>query len=156
MKVVSIFLCSLVSAYAQVQQRPIEYPNNAIPIISYVNENNYDGSYKYSYETGDGISVQEEGFLKNPGVEGEEAQTARGTYSYTAPDGQVITVNWYADETGFHAEGAHIPSTSPPVLGPPVTVVPVGPLGPARPKPPDQNEPFEGVPIRPAAEFFRG
>ncbi|XP_014289606.1 endocuticle structural glycoprotein SgAbd-2 isoform X2 [Halyomorpha halys] len=116
----------------------------------------FDTSLISNYETGDGISVQEEGFLKNPGVEGEEAQTARGTYSYTAPDGQVITVNWYADETGFHAEGAHIPSTSPPVLGPPVTVVPVGPLGPARPKPPDQNEPFEGVPIRPAAEFFRG
>ncbi|CAH1391450.1 unnamed protein product [Nezara viridula] len=57
----------------------------------------------YRYQTSNGITVEEEGSLKNPGTEGE-AQTARGSYSYTAPDGQVITVNWYADETGFHAE----------------------------------------------------
>ncbi|CAH1391446.1 unnamed protein product [Nezara viridula] len=115
-----------------------------IPIIIYK-------YFPWDYETGNGISVQEEGFLKNPGLEGEEAQTSRGTYSYTAPDGQVITVNWYADETGFHAEGAHIPSTSSPVLGPPVTV------GPVRPKPPiEQGESFEALPVRPAAEFFRG
>jgi loricrin len=36
-------------------------------------ENNGDGSYKYAYETGNGIAAEEEGFLKNAGTE-EEAQ----------------------------------------------------------------------------------
>lgn len=68
----------------------------------------------YSYETGNGISAQESGFLKNPGQKDLEAQTAQGSYSYTAPDGTPITVTWYADETGYHAEGAHLP-TPPPI-----------------------------------------
>lgn len=38
----------------------------------------------------------------------------QGRYSYTAPDGTPITVEYYADETGFHATGAHIP-TPPPI-----------------------------------------
>lgn len=32
-----------------------------IPIISYNNENAGDGNYQYSYETGNGITVQETG-----------------------------------------------------------------------------------------------
>ncbi|KAE8574032.1 endocuticle structural glycoprotein ABD-5-like [Halyomorpha halys] len=91
-----------------------QQPTNNDVILSSESENNYDGTYKYSYQTSNGISVKEEGFLKNPGTEGE-AQTARGSYSYTAPDGQVITVNWYADETGFHAERTNVqgPGTTP-------------------------------------------
>lgn len=38
----------------------------------------------------------------------------QGSYSYTAPDGTPISASWYADETGFHVEGAHLP-TSPPI-----------------------------------------
>ncbi|CAH1391447.1 unnamed protein product [Nezara viridula] len=125
-KTVACLLMVVATSLAQ-RRPPIQpYDNaNVIPIISYVNDNNYDGSYKYSYETGNGISASEEGFLKNPGQKDLEAQTARGTYSYTAPDGQVITVNWYADETGFHAEGAHIP-TPPPVPGVPQANYPRG------------------------------
>ncbi|BET00890.1 Cuticular protein [Nesidiocoris tenuis] len=102
-------------AAAQRQFQPQAYANpNEIPIVSYVNENNYDGSYRYSYETGNGIVASEQGYLKNPGQKDLEAQTAQGSYSYTAPDGTPITVTWYADETGFHAEGAHLP-TPPPI-----------------------------------------
>jgi Insect cuticle protein len=36
---------------------------------------NPDGSYKYAFETGNGINVEEEGYLKNPGTE-EEAQVS--------------------------------------------------------------------------------
>jgi len=32
-----------------------------IPIISYTSENTGDGNYQYSYETGNGITVQETG-----------------------------------------------------------------------------------------------
>jgi hypothetical protein len=36
---------------------------------------NADGSYKYAYETGNGINVEEEGYVKNQGTE-EEAQVS--------------------------------------------------------------------------------
>lgn len=38
-------------------------------------ESNVDGSYKYLYETGNGIYAEEEGYLKNAGTE-EEAQVS--------------------------------------------------------------------------------
>ncbi|KAI4465721.1 cuticle protein [Holotrichia oblita] len=84
-----------------------------IPIISYENENNGDGSYRFSYETGNGIKAQEEGFLKNAGSE-SEAQSAAGSFSYTAPDGQKIELTYTADENGFQPQGAHLP-TPPPI-----------------------------------------
>lgn len=72
------------------------------------------------YETGNNIIAEEEGYVKNlgpdPEKEGESinAQVQQGSYSYTAPDGTLITVNYIADETGFHATGDHLP-TPPPV-----------------------------------------
>ena len=50
---------------------------------------------------------QESGSTKNLG--NEDANEIRGSYSYTSPEGELITVNYVADETGFHAEGDHIP-----------------------------------------------
>jgi hypothetical protein len=68
----------------------------------------------YSYETGNGIVVQEQGYLKNPGQKDLEAQVATGSFSYTGPDGVLYTVTYTADENGFRAEGAHLP-TPPPI-----------------------------------------
>lgn len=34
----------------------------------------------------------------------------QGSYSYTGPDGKVYTVNYIADENGYRAEGAHLPT----------------------------------------------
>ncbi|XP_022195400.1 endocuticle structural glycoprotein SgAbd-2 [Nilaparvata lugens] len=113
-----ICVAALAVACVSAQRRPgpaASYSNlNDVPIVSFQNEHNYDGSYKYSYETGNGIQASEEGYLKNPGQKDLEAQYSAGTYSYTAPDGTPITVRWVADETGFHAEGAHLP-TPPPI-----------------------------------------
>lgn len=52
----------------------------------------------------------------DPDAEGEElnAQVQQGSYTYTSPEGQIITVHYTADETGFHATGDHLP-TPPPV-----------------------------------------
>ncbi|CAO1313369.1 unnamed protein product [Diamesa serratosioi] len=85
-----------------------------IPIISQEQEINYDGSYKWAYETGNGIQAEEQGYQKEiPGQE-EKANTVQGRYSYTAPDGQLIEVTYIADENGFQPQGAHLP-TPPPI-----------------------------------------
>ncbi|KAJ2946974.1 hypothetical protein O0L34_g16320 [Tuta absoluta] len=84
-----------------------------IPIIRFDKEQGTDGSYKTSYETGNHIQAEESGYLRNVG-EDQNALVQSGSYSYTAPDGQVITVEYTADEFGFRVKGDHIP-TPPPV-----------------------------------------
>ena len=59
--------------------------------------------------------MEESGVQKQVGATPEESGTAsRGSYSYTSPEGIVITVNWVADENGFQPTGDHLP-TPPPV-----------------------------------------
>lgn len=104
----------------QGQQGRLKEPTTPIPIIRFDKEQGNDGSYKAAYETGNNIFAEEEGFLKDLGPDPEEeggtlaAQVQKGSYSYTAPDGQIITVNYIADESGFHPSGDHLP-TPPPV-----------------------------------------
>ncbi|XP_019867080.2 endocuticle structural glycoprotein SgAbd-2-like [Aethina tumida] len=100
--------------YYQQPQYPQYSGKPVVPITSESNELNPDGSFSYSYSTGDGQQAQAQGYLKNAGNKEAEAEVIQGSYSYTAPDGTPITVNWIADENGFRAEGSHIP-TPPPV-----------------------------------------
>lgn len=83
------------------QQQQSQQP--PIAILSYENENNGDGSYKYSYETENGIKAEEQGELKNKGTD-NEIQSVRGSYSYTGPDGVLYSVNYIADENGFQPQ----------------------------------------------------
>lgn len=63
-----------------------------------------------SYETENQISQQETGEQRGAGH--ESATNVHGSYSYTAPDGQHITVTYVADENGFRAQGKYIFSTT--------------------------------------------
>ncbi|XP_063621497.1 endocuticle structural glycoprotein SgAbd-2-like [Cydia splendana] len=101
-------------ACAAPQFQPQYQQNQVIPIVRQSQEVNFDGSYQYSYETGNGIAAQEQGYLKNAGVKDAEAQVAQGSFSYTSPEGIPITITYIADENGFRAEGAHLP-TPPPI-----------------------------------------
>lgn len=91
-----------------------------IPIIRFDKEQGNDGSYKAAWETGNNIIAQEEGYLKSLGPNPDEpteelnAQVQQGSYSYTSPEGQLISVQYTADEFGFHPTGDHLP-TPPPV-----------------------------------------
>lgn len=80
-----------------------------------------------SYEAGNGIKQQSSGFhkkinvplLRSDGTETGEQQEAdilvhTGSYSYTAPDGTLITVTYVSDENGFQPVGDHLP-TPPPI-----------------------------------------
>ncbi|XP_050301454.1 pupal cuticle protein 20-like [Anthonomus grandis grandis] len=79
-----------------------------IPILRYVNNNNGDGTYNWLYETGNGINADESGDARGDGTK------AQGQFSYTAPDGQKISLQYTADENGFRPVGSHLP-TPPPI-----------------------------------------
>lgn len=83
-------------------------------ILRSTSDNNPDGSYQWSYETENGIAASETGALKPAGPNGEPAIEAQGGYQYTAPDGQVIRVEYAAGADGFVAKGDHLP-TPPPI-----------------------------------------
>ncbi|KAH8302298.1 hypothetical protein KR044_004922 [Drosophila immigrans] len=85
-----------------------------IPIIKLESKINADGSYKYEYETGNGIKAEEMGYLKNAGVEGAEALAVEGSFSYSSPEGEQISLTYIADENGFQPQGDHLP-TPPPI-----------------------------------------
>jgi Insect cuticle protein len=59
------------------------------------------------YETSNGNKRTEEASLKNVGTE-DEALVVRGSFSYTAPDGQIITVNYIADENGYQPDNVPV------------------------------------------------
>lgn len=65
-----------------------------------------------SFETEDGIQRQENGELKQVLDEENKPQSVvvvRGSYTYTDNEGKPQTITYYADETGYHAEGDSIP-----------------------------------------------
>ena len=70
-----------------------------------------------SFEADNGIVVNESGNLKEIGPTVEDSGiVSRGSYSYVGDDGSIYTVNYVADENGFQATGAHLP-TPPPIPG---------------------------------------
>ncbi|XP_011639344.1 endocuticle structural glycoprotein ABD-4 [Pogonomyrmex barbatus] len=98
----------------QADRRPTS--TTPIPILHWNKQQEHDGTYKTSYETGNNIIAEESGYIKTIG-EGEdraEAIVQQGTFSYTSPEGQLITIHYTADETGFTRKVDHIP-TPPPV-----------------------------------------
>ncbi|KAJ8669022.1 hypothetical protein QAD02_000281 [Eretmocerus hayati] len=87
-----------------------------IPILQWNKEQEHDGTYRASYETGNNIIAEESGYIKQVGQgdEQSDALVQQGSYSYTSPEGKIITIQYTADETGFHPTGEHLP-TPPPV-----------------------------------------
>merc|ERR1712071_580574 len=73
---------------------PVDVEVVPVAIISSRSETNADGSYSYAFEREDGT-------------------VSKGSYSFTAEDGVVLTVNWVADENGFQATGDHLPTPPP-------------------------------------------
>lgn len=70
----------------------------------------------FSYEAANGIKAQETGTLKKTNdAENPEAVVAQGSFSYTDPEGNQISLTYTADdEGGFQPQGAHLP-TPPPI-----------------------------------------
>ncbi|KAI9588699.1 pupal cuticle protein Edg-78E-like [Glossina fuscipes] len=96
----SLFICLL----SLVAARPNEYDAVA-ETRSFSTEVKEDGSYQYQYDTTNGIAAQESGI---------GGHYASGSAAYYAPDGQLITLSYTADDNGFHPSGNHLP-TPPPI-----------------------------------------
>lgn len=67
------------------------------------------------YKTGNKIDANETGFIKDISEERPGGVLVQnGGYQYEAPDGEIISVQYTADENGFRAVGEHIPTAPPP------------------------------------------
>ncbi|XP_060817069.1 endocuticle structural glycoprotein SgAbd-8-like [Bombus pascuorum] len=115
MNQLTIVLCAFVSVAAAVPLG-VYSSTTPIPILRQSADGpNPDGSYSYSYETANGIQAQEIGYLNYPGTQAETRE-AQGSYSYTAPNGEIIQVSYVANENGFQPQGSHIPTIPPAIL----------------------------------------
>lgn len=92
----------MLSALVCIAAAAPQFVQEPIPILKSNAEVNQDGSYKYEFETGNGIQAAENGYLKNLGAEG--AQAAQGYYQYISPEGIPIQVTYVADENGFQPQ----------------------------------------------------
>lgn len=75
----------------------------------------------YSFETGNGIKVEDQGTIKRVRVPktdetgrtiGEDeipVAVQTGSFQYMAPDGQIYTLRYIADENGFQPQADHLP-----------------------------------------------
>ncbi|XP_050092271.1 endocuticle structural glycoprotein ABD-5-like [Anopheles aquasalis] len=77
-------------------------------VLKYDNDHNGIDGYNFQFDTSNGIQRQEQAQLKQFDDE-NSALVVRGSYSFTADDGQVYTVNYVADENGFQPEAPHLP-----------------------------------------------
>ncbi|XP_051861036.1 endocuticle structural glycoprotein ABD-4 [Drosophila nasuta] len=126
-KFVSVLCSALLLSY--VLARPQDVRGGSVTttttpasIIQQDNVNNADGSFNSSYETSNGIRVENVGFLKKiiiPKSETSDGQVIdeheelvlvqTGSFSYSDPEGNLITLRYTADENGFQPEGDHLP-----------------------------------------------
>lgn len=94
-------MCAALAAPQFAEQQYVQAP---VPILKSNAEVNQDGSYKYEYETGNGIQAAENGYLKNAGIPNAESQVVQGYYQYVSPEGIPIQVTYTADENGFQPQ----------------------------------------------------
>ncbi|EDS33314.1 cuticle protein [Culex quinquefasciatus] len=91
------------------------------PILSQSSDIQPDGSFSYAFETGNGIKVEDQGTIKRVRVPktdetgrtiGEDeipVAVQTGSFQYMAPDGQIYTLRYIADENGFQPQADHLP-----------------------------------------------
>jgi len=103
----------LVIFFGVAAARPQAQKNEDVVILRSEFEDKGDGTFSWASETSDGTKHEQSGYLKNVGTE-DEGISISGSYSYYAPEGELISLKYLADENGFQPEGDHLP-TPPPI-----------------------------------------
>ncbi|CAG9858884.1 unnamed protein product [Phyllotreta striolata] len=89
-----------------------------IAIINQTADSNpADGSFQFSFETANGIKIEEKGYLKDGANSSEKIQVIEGSVSYTDNEGNPVNLRYIADENGYQPEGDHIPKAPESPLG---------------------------------------
>ncbi|EDW32430.1 GL11636 [Drosophila persimilis] len=121
----SAMLLSYVLARPQDQRAAgagVTTTTTAATIVKQDNVNNADGSFNSSYETSNEYAWRTLATSRrssSPKTETSDGQVIdeheelvlvqTGSYSYSDPEGNIITLRYVADENGFQPEGDHLP-----------------------------------------------
>ncbi|CAK1553623.1 unnamed protein product [Leptosia nina] len=89
-----LFSCLIVVAIAEKSEEKVEILTER----TFVRQNGYD----FEFKTSDGASRKEQAELITVGD--HQGIGVRGSYSYTAPDGQQYEVTYTADDKGYRPE----------------------------------------------------
>ncbi|KAF7286188.1 hypothetical protein GWI33_007148 [Rhynchophorus ferrugineus] len=85
------------------------------PILSQESELNADGSYRWSYQSGDGSAQQQTGQVKQ--IRGSEPTLdVQGSASWYDPEGNLHQLSYTADENGYLPYGPDVPPIPPAIL----------------------------------------
>ncbi|KAF7286187.1 hypothetical protein GWI33_007147 [Rhynchophorus ferrugineus] len=86
-----------------------------IPILSQESEVNPDGSYRWSYLSGDGSAQQQTGNVQQiPGS--QPTLDVQGSASWYDPQGNLHQISYTADENGYLPYGSDVPPIPPAIL----------------------------------------
>merc|ERR1739842_28873 len=99
-------------APAVVQAKTSAARSDPIAILRNINHPPAEtANFDSDFETANGIQQNSVGTVRI--VDDTEVTVMKGSYSYIGPDEVTYTVNWYADETGFHpsAPTGHFPKS---------------------------------------------
>ncbi|XP_072749518.1 flexible cuticle protein 12-like [Anoplolepis gracilipes] len=106
MRTISVFFALVAIAVAA---PPHDYSQTVVVKETPSDNIGLDG-YQFGYELSDGQAHEESAQLVNPGQE-NQSLAVRGSFSYVDPETNVrYTVNYVADENGFHPQGEHLPA----------------------------------------------
>jgi len=76
-------------------------------VRSHLNPPAESANFDYAFETANGIKQEATGTVRN--VDDVDVTVMTGSYEFIGADGVVYAVEWYADESGFHATAPHLP-----------------------------------------------
>ncbi|XP_050299809.1 endocuticle structural glycoprotein ABD-4-like [Anthonomus grandis grandis] len=80
---------------------------DVVPIVAQNADSQPDGTFKWSFEAGDGTAQEQQGVPKP--VDKEVVEVIQGHVTYTDPDGVKHETQYVADESGYHPQSADVP-----------------------------------------------
>ncbi|XP_049865984.1 larval cuticle protein 65Ag1-like [Pectinophora gossypiella] len=98
---ITVFAIAALALVCALPQQDAPAQGNGQPPVSIVKQDSEVdvNGYNFEFETSDGTSRQEQGEYKND--TDQQGLSVKGSYKYTAPDGQKISVTFLADKNGY-------------------------------------------------------